>query len=193
MDDRHRHRLVVMAMVLMVVLSTSKARLICEQRFRSTIAIEPCLQVDINNCMEISQRGRPGHSCIVDVLDGRHCWEFFNCVVVITTTATTAATTTTTTHTTSTTTDSPTTTNAPTTHDNIIDGIVGGIVGVLVLGGLGVVFAVWWWRLSRLWWGGYHRFRGNPPLDNIALLLRNQGPQDEEDPEVDDQPGEVCI
>ena len=169
MDDRHRHRLVVVAMVVMVVLSTSKARLICEQRFRSTIAIEPCLQVDINNCMEISQRGRPGHSCIVDVLDGRHCWEFFNCVVVITTTATTAATTTTTTHTTSTTTDSPTTTNAPTTHDNIIDGIVGGIVGVLVLGGLGAVFAVWWWLFGHLGWrlwverimGAYERFLGN--------------------------------
>ena len=149
-----------LVMVAVVVMSTSKTRLICEQRFRSTIAIEPCLQVDINNCMEISQRGRPGHSCIVDVQDGRHCWEFFNCVVVITTTATTAATTTT--HTTSTPTDIPTTTNAPTTHD-IIDCIVGGMVGVLVLGGLGVVFAVWWWRLSRLWWGGNHRFRGNPP------------------------------
>ena len=164
MDDRHRHRLVVVAMVVMVVLSTSKARLICEQRFRSTIAIEPCLQVDINNCMEISQRGRPGHSCIVDVLDGRHCWEFFNCVVVSTTTATTTATTaaTTTTHTTSTTTDIPTTTNAPTTHD-IIDSIVGTIVGILVLG-LGA--AVWWWLFGHLGWrlwvermrGAYARF-----------------------------------
>ena len=170
MDDRHRHRLnrlVVVAMVVMVVLlSTSKARLICEQRFRSTIAIEPCLQVDINNCMEVSQRGRPGRSCIADVQDGRHCWEFFNCVVVSTTTATTTATTaaTTTTHTTSTTTDIPTTTNAPTTHD-IIDSIVGSIVGVLVLG-LGAAFAVWWWLFGHLGWrlwverirGAYERF-----------------------------------
>ena len=157
-------RLVVVAVVVMS--TTSKARLICEDRFRSTIGIEPCLQVDINNCMEVSQRGRPGHSCIADVQDGRHCWEFFNCVVVSTTTATTTATTaaTTTTHTTSTTTDIPTTTNAPTTHD-IIDSIVGGIVGVLVLG-LGAVFAVWWWLFGHLGWrlwverirGAYERF-----------------------------------
>ena len=131
-------RLVVVAVVVMS--TTSKARLICEDRFRSTIGIEPCLLVDINNCVEVSQQGKPGRSCIVDVQESRHCWEFYNCVVVSTTTATTA----TTTHTTSTTTDSPTTTNAPppTTHD--IGIVVGALLVVLVLA-VGVV----------LWWTGH--------------------------------------
>ena len=130
-------RLVVVAVVVMS--TTSKARLICEDRFRSTIGIEPCLLVDINNCVEVSQQGKPGRSCIVEVQEGRHCWEFYNCVVVSTTTATTA----TTTHT-STTTDSPTTTNAPppTTHD--IGIVVGALLVVLVLA-VGVV----------LWWTGH--------------------------------------
>ena len=131
-------RLVVVAVVVMS--TTSKARLICEDRFRSTIGIEPCLLVDINNCVEVSQQGKPGRSCIVEVQEGRHCWEFYNCVVVSTTTATTA----TTTHT-STTTDSPTTTNAPppTTHD--IGIVVGALLVVLVLA-VGVL----------LWWTGHH-------------------------------------
>ena len=130
-------RLVVVAVVVMS--TTSKARLICEDRFRSTIGIEPCLLVDINNCVEVSQQGKPGRSCIVEVQESRHCWEFYNCVVVSTTTATTA----TTTHT-STTTDSPTTTNAPppTTHD--IGIVVGALLVVLVLA-VGVV----------LWWTGH--------------------------------------
>ena len=134
MDDLLR-----LVMVAVVVMSTSKARLICEERFRSTIGIEPCLLVDINNCVEVSQQGKPGRSCIVEVQESRHCWEFYNCVVVSTTTATTA----TTTHT-STTTDSPTTTNAPPPNTHDIGIVVGALLVVLVLA-VGVV----------LWWTGH--------------------------------------